>query len=83
MQIQFVIGNCNYLYVNCNYSKQRNLIIVKRTRFIATFETYRVGGKNKLVLVDGPKFDRHNSEKAVDAVAQVKLSWDTDYKHNK
>ncbi len=34
-------------------------------------------------MVDGPKFDRHNSEKAVDAVAQVKLSWDTDYKHNK
>ena len=47
---------------------------VERTRFTATFEMYRVGGKNRIVLVDEPKFDRNNSEKAVDAIAQVKLS---------
>ena len=57
--------------------------VVEKTRFTATFETYRIGGKNKVVLVDEPKFDKNNSEKAVDAVYQARLRWAMDYKHNK
>jgi hypothetical protein len=56
---------------------------VERTSFTTTFETYRIGGRNKMVLVGEPKFARNNSEKAVDAAAQVKISCATDYKHNK
>ena len=56
---------------------------VERTRFTATFETYRIAGKNKVVMVDEPKFAQNKSEKAIDAVYQAKISWSTDYKHNK
>ena len=56
---------------------------VERTHFTATFETYRIGGKNKVVLVDEPNFAKNNSEEAVDAVYQARISWATDYKHNK
>ena len=56
---------------------------VERARFTATFETYRIEGKNKVVMVDEPKFAQNNSEKAVGAVYQAKISSSTDYKHNK